>query len=196
MKSWKCLALGAALVASPLTAQDAPQQTVEGAQEFLRLISTQFSMANSPLTSGDAYFAYRNIRFEPESACTSTISSELDWRISGEQSIPSAGNDQNFERYKAVILRGSQMDATTLANWHASFEPNRFRTSVDWSSVSSVQKMSAKTYGATDDVKRVILVNAQPAFVLFAPDEPLATRIAYAMEFLRAACDRSAETGF
>ena len=55
---------------------------------------------------------------------------------------------------------------------------------------------SAKTYGAPDDVKRVVVVHAQPAFILAAHDQALATRIAYAMEFLRAACDRSAETGF
>ena len=196
MRSWKYAAAAAVLAATPLAAQDAPQQTVEGAQEFLRLITTQFSMSNSALTSGESYFTYRNIRFEPESACTSTISSELTWRVSGEQSIPAAGNEQNFEGYKAVLLRGSQMDATALANWHKAFEGNRFRTSVDWSSVSSIETYSAKPYGAPDDVKRVIIVHAQPAFALVAPDVALATRIAYAMEFLRAACDRSAETGF
>lgn len=195
MRLWKTLALGAALVTGPLGAQEAPQQTVEGAQEFLRLISLQFSMANGALTSGETYFAYRNIRFAPESACSSSISSELDWRLNGEQAIPGAGNDANFERYKAVQTRGWP-DANVTANWHKQMEAWRLRTSVDWSTVSSVQKGSAKTYGAPDDVKRAILVNAQPAFVLFAPDEPVATRIAYAMEFLRAACDRSAETGF
>jgi hypothetical protein len=45
MGSWKYVAAAAALLATPLAAQDAPQQTVEGAQEFLRLITTQFNMA-------------------------------------------------------------------------------------------------------------------------------------------------------
>ena len=200
MKSWKCFALGAALAAlatSPLAAQDAPQQTVEGAQEFLRRISTQYSMANGALTSGDYYFAYKDIRFEAESACVSSIGSELIWLYNGNQSVAGLSNDENFERYKIAASNNyANMDAAAKAKWNASMEAARFRTAVDWSSVSSVQKTSAKTYGAPDDVKRAILVNSQPAFVLFAPDESLATRIAYAMEFLRAACDVSAETGF
>jgi hypothetical protein len=197
MGSWKYVAAAAALAATPLTAQDAPQQTVEGAQEFLRRISTQYSMANGALTSGDYYFAYKDIRFEAESACVSNIGSELIWRYTSNQSIPGLSNDENFERYKIAASNNyANMDAAAKAKWIASMEAARFRTSVDWASVSSVQKVSAKTYGAPDDVKRAILVNAQPAFVLFAPDEALATRIAYAMEFLRAACDLSAETGF
>ena len=197
MRSWKYAAAAAALAAAPLAAQDATQQTVEGAQEFLRLISTQFSMANGAATSGDYQFAYRNIRFEPESACVSTLGSELIWRYNGNQSVAGLSNDENFERYKITASNNyANMDAAAIAKWNAAMEVSRFRTSVDWSSVSSVQTVSAKTYGAPDDVKRAILINAQPAFVIFAPDAPLATRIAYAMEFLRAACDRSAETGF
>ena len=198
MKSWKCFALGAALAAlatSPLAAQDAPQQTVEGAQEFLRLISSQFSMANNAL-SGEYVFVHRNIRFEPESACVSTIGSELAWRYGADQSVPGLGNDENFARYKAVLLRGSTMDAAALANWHAQYEGMRYPTAIDWSSVSSVETVGAKPYGALDDTKRVTVIHAQPAISVVAPDVALATRIAYAMEFLRAACDVSAETGF
>jgi hypothetical protein len=118
----------------------------------------------------------------------------LTWRASGEQSTTGLSNDENFDRYLAVVTRG--WTEAQASGWKKSMEAWRLRTSVDWSSVSSVQTMSAKTYGAADDVKRAILVNSQPAFLIFAPDAALATRIAYAMEFLRAACDRSAETGF
>jgi len=202
MGSRNYLAAAAALMAMPLAAQDTQQQTPEGAQEFLRRASMQFSLANSPIESGENFIVHTNIRFEPASICVSDISSEMKWRQGAEMSLPNAGSEENLERYRAFMMKGLTQNGTvplqpaTQASWDAYFNGLRYPREVNWASVSSVETVGAKAYGAGDDNKRVVVVHAKPAFAIVAPDAGLAARIAYAMEFLRAACDMSAETGF
>ena len=100
--------------------------------------------------------------------------------------------EDGTDRSSGVFANGT----TRATSASAASATSGATTAIDWSSVSSVETVGAKAYGALDDTKRVIVIHAQPAISVVAPDVALATRIAYAMEFLRAACDVSAETGF
>ena len=197
MAFWTRLIVAAGLFAAPAAAQDGPQQTVEGAQEFLRLVSTQFGLITSVVDSGDYYSYHANLRFEPASVCVTNVSSEFKWRRLAEQSSPDAGNQANFESFRASTLHGVTLDAASRATWDTYFNSLILPPEINWASVSSIETVSARMYGQQfPDVKRVIFVHTKPVVAVVAPDAALAARIAYAMEFLRTACDKSAETGF
>lgn len=177
---------------APAPAASGPQQTVEGAQEFLRLITQQFAFASADISNNTFFYRSTGIRFEPAGPCVSRISRNFEWRINDGQSSPDLDPEGNLAALLAHWTRTYPGD-TNLATNHKNLSTTLVPAEVNWSSVSSVKTFKS---AQTDTGDRGVLVNTQPAFSLIAPDVPTAARVAYAMEFLRSACDVSASTGF
>ncbi|TAD75097.1 MAG: hypothetical protein EAY70_11005 [Sphingomonadales bacterium] len=177
------------------TTSSGPAQTVEGAQEFLRLITLQFPFVSSDIAKADFYARSINIRFEPVGPCDSLITRDFEWRIGDSQSSPGLGAEANLDGYIAAWLRNySVTDVTTAADYRKTLSTALMPAAVNWSSVSSIKTFKANSNETTE---RAVVVTAQPAsVVLVTPDAATAARVAYAMEFLRSACDLSASTGF
>lgn len=172
-----------------------PSQTIEGAHEFLRLITQQFPFVSADIANAEFYYRSTNIRFESVGPCDSRITRDFEWRIPGGQSSLGLGPEANLD---GLLAEWNRNYPTTDV---AAAETNRKAISgalipadVNWSSVSSIK--TYKTGLNNETTERVVLVTAQPAFTLTAPDAATAARVAYAMEFLRSACDLSASTGF
>ncbi|MFA9200811.1 MAG: hypothetical protein ACEQR8_06425 [Cypionkella sp.] len=183
---------------APAAAPTGPTQTAEGAQEFLRLITQQFKFVSGEIIDSRTFARSTDIRLEPAGPCKTNSTRNYEWSIgltdgTAERSTPGIDAGGSFENYIAVRSRLYNMDASNSAIDRKNQAPTLIPAEIDWSSVSSV-----KTYKATqhETTERGIYVAAQPGFWLVAPDEPTAKRVAYAMEFLRSACDVSASTGF
>lgn len=165
-------------------------QTVEKAQEFLRLISEQFKFSSSVITSPEIYYLSTNIRFEPAGPCLTRITRDFEWRLSGSQSSPLMDARSNFDQFVAEWARTyNESVSTTRKRFEVVLSPEE----INWSSVSSVHVSKAQQ-GEVGD--RFISVVSQNGLYLVSPDAPTAARVKYAMEFLRSACDLSASTGF
>jgi hypothetical protein len=196
MVRFAAVALTCILLGTPAIAEDTPQQTVEGAHEFMRRVTLQFNFSSQQPQQPTFFNYYDKMRIEPSSRCTSAISRDLVWRIGTVTSDSNQSEDASIDRYLSTYLNTYQIsNGVEFSNSTKSY--HRSTRAVDWSSVSAVEIVSAKAYGALDEQKRVVVVRSQPqAISLMAADVTLAKRLAYAMEFLRAACDISAETGF
>lgn len=174
-----------ALVAAPLGAQDEPQQTVEGAQRFLSVLA-----ANKQLIFEAHYYAWPTVGLEYR----------LDGAIAGDCKTQFTGQPAAFSRRSSV----GTWTSAGAAGWNpATFETvrannnlSRLPITVDWSRVTSVSVVAR--VASTDDGSRGnVLINWAGGFLtLNASDNALAKRIEYAANFLKAACDKTAETGF
>ena len=179
--------------AATSAAAAAPTQTVEKAQEFLRLISQQFELV-SHLLAPDNYYRSINIRFEPSGPCTTKVTRKFEWRLGGAQSSPELDAEANFE---ALVAQWNQaypsQDAAAVEAYRKGFLPFLVPTEINWSSVSSVKRYKAHHNETAD---RAVVIQTDRGIAVVPPDEATAARVAYAMEFLRSACDISASTGF
>lgn len=183
---------GASTAATPGTG---PGQTVEGAHEFLRLITQQFPFVSADISNAEFYYRSTNIRFDSAGPCDSLITRDFEWRIPGGQSSLGLGPEANLDGLLAEWDRNyPTTDVAAATANRKNLSTALIPAEVNWSSVSSVK--TYKTGLNNETTERVVLVTAQPAFTLTAPDAATAARIAYAMEFLRSACDLSASTGF
>lgn len=188
-------AQGQDAAAPPTAAEPAqgPTQTVEGAQEFLRLITSQFSFVSAEIADANNYRRSTDIRLEPTGPCTSRASHRYEWRQGSSQSDPNMGPTASFAAMLADVTRTYSLDAATAETYRKAYISSLLPAEINWSSVSSVKTYKSAQHEPTE---RAVFVQAQPGFFLIAPDAPSAARVAYAMEFLRSACDQSASTGF
>jgi hypothetical protein len=166
---------------SPVSAQEV-EQTPENAQKFLSLIGESrdvkinFSRHRWPDFSAE----YR-VQFSRAGECATQVDGKpfayFDgaWRYEGTS---------NFDaRFKSLMQRH------TLAGppW-----------TIDWTKVGSITIVDGLIPDSALHPGQVIVVRyGGKAFVQFViSDQATAKRVHYAMEFLRVACDRTAETGF
>lgn len=108
-----------------------------------------------------------------------------------------AGNDQwNTNIHTKIVTATSNVSCATAFQQtliaktdNVTFKPEN-NTIIDWSKISSVEasgKNVSLSGPAIPPWERIIVTVDTPAF---------ATRLAYAMEFIRSACDTTVQTGF
>jgi hypothetical protein len=185
MSRWTWVAALCALVAAPIGAQDEPQQTVEGAQRFLSVVASN----QQPHFMAHYYI---------------WPTAGLEYRIDGASGEGCAtqftGQPFGFSRrsYNGfwVAAGAAGWNPATFETVRANNGLQRLPLTVDWSRVNSVSLVAL--VASTDDGSRHnVLIRWPGGFItLNFADNALAKRVEYAANFLKAACDKTAETGF
>lgn len=170
----------ALFLAAPAQAQDAPQQTVEGAQRFLAILAEQRQLVI--IASGDAGATamanYWAESAEGEDCRTRFATRPRAYQWAGKARFQSDQPGFREDDFARIIARYS-LPVPPFA--------------VDWSRISGVQLFPI---GPGNELQGVRIAQGDHALELYVPDSALAQRVVYAAEFLKAACDRTAETGF
>jgi hypothetical protein len=188
------LVLGVA-AAVPSSSQSA-QQTPANAQLFLSTVTGQYPVHAYPgLNVALPYTIFRLDDWVGESECQSRLVGSIHY-------ISAADGEGPFSFGVPPYPAASVND---LARFKKALEISSvkgFPYTLDWSKVMSVkQSMRHKTEAVTNlgnfQTKSVVqLVAADADFAFSFPNEELATRVAFAMEYLRMHCDKTAQTGF
>lgn len=165
-----------ALLAAPAAAQDVTQ-TPEGAQRFLALMAkTVVLQVEEPHRQNGQAFIHFHITKIAQGAdvCTSRFDADPN-HFAGSQ-IPANGRD--FERFPALVARHG-------------FSAPPFN--IDWSKV----QLSELTDPQNGNTHLVISSPDRTLYMLaLTTDVGPHKRIKYAMQFLKEACDKTADTGF
>ena len=166
----KTLGMTVALAALALPTLVHAQQTRAGAQEFLRQVAAQGAMRLSTDT-GDGW--QRSVRpYDSHTFPPNTVTG-----VSGGDTCASTLAYQPH----ATVVYGSE----ARGNYSPHYDPIQ-NNLIDWSRVVEVLQSGTDIY---------LTGTAYPLKVGLG-SEALATRVAYAMEFLRLECDPTASTGF
>jgi hypothetical protein len=185
MKRWGWLAALCAVSGAPLAAQDAPQQTVEGAQRFLSLVASE----QKPRFMAH-YFVWP----------TAGVEYTIDGATAGNCSTTFTGQPYGYSRRSTVgswVMVGQpgwspQIFETVRANNGMPKMP----VTVDWSRVIKIS-LASTVANPDEGIRHNVLITWAGGFITLDPaDDALAKRIEYAANFLKAACDKTAETGF
>lgn len=185
--------LGAVLAAAALLSgpaargQDAPQQTVEGAHRFLALFSDQQLIKLNPVRGVWPRFGVEyKASFTKKSDCETTVGGALRAYYTPNQGWVMVGTPQ-FEQRRFESLG-------TRNGVPLPYLP----VTIDWSRVSSVSIVDSIIDDGTSPFPGMVVSLQTPTWQarFTMPDAPSAQRLEYAMEFLKAACDQTAETGF
>ena len=166
-------------------AQEAPAQTAENAHRFLSLIGQQHPIMLYPARyRADFRLEYGNVEFATNAVCTTTVAAGL-------RAYTPAGRPWIFWNAPNFNQRRLEQELATRQISPPPYE-------IDWSKVASVTLNDTLIEGGAADVpQRGILIVMQSGFIQLAfQDAATARRVHYAMEFLKAHCDRTAETGF
>jgi hypothetical protein len=163
--------------AGSATAQDVPQQTVEGAHRFLSVLSEQRQLVI--IASGSQPMAnYWVDRAEGDDCATVFKVSPRAYQRIGQprREIGQAGF--SIPEFAAVIEK------------HAYPQPP---FAIDWSRAGAVSLNPLQETG----LSQVLVVMQGTRYVsIYVVDATLAARALKAAQFLKAACDQTAETGF
>jgi hypothetical protein len=186
-----------AALSTPAVAQEAPKQTVEGAHRFLKTVAEQHGLA-----------------FEFYNPTSDLYGNHVRWTGQHANTAAPVGGTKGFPAMQAMDVVGAKCASTLVGKgWpsgtservlddikgprndnlrlsrHIHFnvhldEPPKDLT-VNWSRVPGINREKHSARITLVKVGRVT-----------APTVELATRVQYAMEFLRNACDPTASTGF
>ena len=186
-----------ALWGLPANGQSA--QTAPNAQAFIASIAKQYTVLMSP----GYYNGYDtlSVTFDLSEAasddeCRTTLSGDVS-QFFGRDSLGTFVGVRNTASNNTENL--SRM-AATLERYKLIGLPYQ----LDWSRVVSVKQsnelknpyLSPAPFAPLADKSAVRLTVNSSDFTLLFPSEELATRAAFAMEFLRLHCDKTAQTGF
>jgi hypothetical protein len=178
------------ITAVPASAQDI-QQTPEGAQRFLSTVIKQYEIvAVTTYNKPKAHLAYRLTNAHSMGVCVTKF--DTGWRIYADyldrqdpierESGQQGWSEAQYQRY--IRLAGTQEPPFTI----------------DWSRVNLLKIVTTtapnKNISSDGRNRRVAILEGTNVLVLILPDEDLAKRVQYAMQFLKEACDKTAETGF
>jgi hypothetical protein len=174
------LLLAFAAMTSSAIAQEV-EQTTENAQRFLTLIGESRDIRyNLSRTGWPNWSAEYKAQFARMSECETQVNG-----------TPFAFYDGSW-RY-----RDSTNFDTRFAAQIARYKPIVPPFKIPWAKVSSVTIVGGLTADSSDYPGQVVLITTKNATVQFwISDTATAKRVQYAMEFLRVACDETAETGF
>lgn len=164
----------AALAAATVSAQEV-QQTPEGAQRFLSLVAESFPMEVEEPHRGMGFIHYQLVSIEQGSdVCTSLVGARPTWFTGSGKTV----SEGDLNRLPDIRRKYGFSAPPFTIDWSAT----RIGEAADW--------QTGKPY----------LVLTSPDLTLHLlpqrPDPALQKRLVYAMEFLKATCDRTAETGF
>jgi len=173
-------------MAAPAAAQETPEQTVEGAQQFLAALA-----GRGQLVHNAHYFAYPAVALVYR--VTSLEPDQCRMKISGHPYAYVAQPNNNDPWVKS----GDK-------NWSSSrFENLRVRhdlpplpAEVDWSRVTKILLTMGAEKSESGSYQTVLIQWSGGFLTLDTPDLNLARRIEYAANFLKEACDPTAATGF
>jgi hypothetical protein len=191
----KFCAAVACLVSTSSQAQGV-EQTPEGAERFLATVMKQYAVSGHPGLYNDYNsldISYRMLDAVGEGPCLTRLEGAIN-QFTGNDGTGSFGSGAgNYEK-------GGQDNLARVPVALAKWSLKGFPYVVDWSKVASVKQSDrhklAGNYGAFPSKQAVQLTTSDAGFSFILPSEELATRVAYAMEFLRLNCDKTAETGF
>jgi hypothetical protein len=185
-----------ALVCGASLAQDAPKQTVEGAHKFLGIVlsnnkvfvkfETEPGSYNMGRWSGEYYpHQYRTVKISNEPYYMDAFEAS---RYAGEKcaSTYSWIYETGLEQRTNYGLLSRPETREKLWAEHKSDLHEKTELRIDWSGVAGVKP--AREGGSE--------INVIGFGQIILPTPELATRVQYAMEFLRNACDPTAATGF
>lgn len=167
------------LVSGSLQAEE-PKQTPESAQSFFDMVIKQGGVT---LTMDSNWFRTRARN------CDRGCGPWSEWAHSQHEpyKVISAQGQAN----KVGSYCGTNFYATIKSGVHPDehyqyeYAPPQPPLLVSWNSVSKVEQ-----------VGETVVLKGKPSFVIRFSSDQLATRAAYAMEFLRLSCDTTASTGF
>lgn len=174
------------------------QQTPEGAQRFLGVLAKQHPVwlypgLNNNAGSIDASFRLTDVVSDGKCA-TRLVGMPHIFNGTDDTGAFSSGPSATYEKGGHENL--ARLEAA-LAKWSVKGLPY----SIDWARVSSVKQANRhkaehlQSYVYPTKLL-VQLSTADATFAFILPSEEIATRVAYAMEFLRLSCDMTADTGF
>lgn len=197
-----CLKLGLStvlltiLAAGSLRAEE-PKQTPENAQAFLEKVVEQGGVTLSMDTGKgmnkfparqrncDPSFRKYNSPYIDSSGCQSWS----EWENIAHEPFNITNAQQEANQTGSYC--GTRFDATIKSGIHPNahfqieFAPPKPPLLVSWNSVSKVEQTG-----------EAVMLKGNPSFMVRFSSDQLATRAAYAMEFLRQSCDSTASTGF
>ena len=174
-----------AVMAAPLGAQDQPQQTVEGAQRFLSVVASQ----QRPRFMAH-YYVWP----------TAGVEYKIDGAIAGNCTTQFTGQPFGYSRRSSVgtwvMAGGAGWSPETFEQVRANNNMPRMPVTVDWGRVTTIA-LGGTVASSTDGSGQNVVINWSGGFfTIYTEDTALAKRIEYAANFLKAACDKTAETGF
>ena len=180
-------------------AQPQPQQTPQNAQLFLSTVAKQYAVTVYPgiyNESNSLDINYRWLDAVAEGTCVTRFEAGIGSFVGRDNAGAfSSGPTATFEK-------GGQENLPRLAEALKFWSIKGFPYVVNWSKAVSAKqtnriKVEAMTSSGNLPAKQaVILTTSDATFAFYFPSEELATRVAYAMEFLRMSCDKTAQTGF
>lgn len=164
----------ALLVAATASAQEV-QQTPENAQRFLSLAAESFPMEVEEPHQGQGFIHYDLVSItQGGDVCTSLVEATPTWFTGSGKTV-------------------SQGDLNRLPDIRRKYGFSAPPFTIDWS-VTRISETADLRTG------QPYLVLASPDLTLHLlpqrPDPAFQKRLVYAMEFLKATCDKTAETGF
>jgi hypothetical protein len=203
MKRMTAMVAAVALTTFSAMAQEAPKQTVEGAHNFLSLISDQGNMKIELFSAdmaGYSNFVRGSIEFSAApgrsyAGGSKSRSGSASYSISplavkyvqrtkcaGTFQLDSAAIDARREKalrdIKGMDTQYEHVEGYSLGTLSTS-------QAMDWMKIAGVKRENKSSFVVVPGVAKFTL-----------PSEELATRVQYAMEFIRNACDATAATGF
>lgn len=174
-----------AVLAAPLSAQDEPQQTVEGAQRFLSVVAQ-----NQRPRFMAHYYAWPTAGLEY--SITSAAAGDCTTQFSGQP----FGYSRRSSVGSWTMVGNAGWSADTFEVVRANNGLPRMPVTVDWSRVTSIA-LGAVVASTDDGSRHNVIINWSGGFfTIWTDDDALAKRVEYAANFLKAACDKTAETGF
>lgn len=174
------------LFAASAQAQE-PKQTVEGAHRFFAVLAETDQMWSIPSYNAwpDVAVVYRVTKSEGD-GCQSILTFQ-----------PSLSQESGGPLNKAGTSTWNEAIFRATATKFGLSTDTQFV--IDWSRVARVEaKRSATKSPETETVNSILISAPDKVLLLHFPNglEPMAKRAAYAAEFLKTACDKTAETGF
>lgn len=185
------LSLAVLLMTSGATGEEI-EQTPEGAQLFLSTLVRQYEMGVvTTYSSPSAHLVYLLTSADQDGVCRT--------RFDGDAQVYVEGT--GTERPVAVNKGSPQWSEEKYRRFLSMSRTAEPPFVIDWSRVLPLELVDSSAPGklGSDKEMRRVLVSqgsrSRPLVFLF-PDEAIARRAQYAMQFLKEHCDQSAETGF
>lgn len=186
----KCVAIALGLMSGLAQAQD---QTVEGAQKFIEGLAEEGGLTvtlpdnETEITIQYTYNGpYENIslKFDRDKISATKALSPcstrfyVDLKVEGKFSHGYQGPNNNWEQRTISYFHPQSKNGTRKS---VNFD-------IDWAKVPAVEKKGDTSISLSDSAGNQVLIAVA--------SKDYATRLRYAMEFLRVKCDKKSATGF
>ena len=192
-----CFFSGLTIMSAATSFAQSAEQTPTNAHLFLGTVAKQYTVNTYPgIDVGATLFTlYRLEDVIGESECKSRLVGAVD-TFSGQDATG---------YYSSGTARYPSNEHENLPRLESALQLYSLKGlpyTVDWSKVASVKQSARHKSEAVPNMgvfptKSVVqLVTADTNFAFVFPSEELASRVAYAMEFLRVHCDQTTQTGF